>query len=624
MNASGRALAALLFAGVAGTAAAQAPRFRVERSLDAAPGWARLEVPDDVLDACRSGFPDLRILDASGREVPWAPEPRAAAPRRFGLTDVERVPERETTAIADRGPSPLPVASVTLEFPDAEFLKPVVLEASDDRASWREIARGSVFATRAVRATTLRFAPSTRRYLRIRLDDRNGDPVTPAALLAGAPSTAPVRTIRLEVATPAASDAGATRQVVTLSLPARNLELLSLSVGAADAAFSRRARVYERVLFRGEASRRLLGEATIGRAPGAADTLSVALGTASGRSLELEIERGDAPPLALTAVSVDVAPARLLFVAPGGPLRLAYGSRETAAPRYDLAAALQRGAPKAAATTLGAASAPREEASLLDAIVRGEPLDVGRWRIALGVTPPASGRVATLDVASSIAARPHELRLVDEANRPVPHLLESEIRRRRQSAAFRASRDGTRTLVEVGSSLDEALEGLVLDAKAPPFFARDVRVETPGPERGTWRVVATARWERRPGETPEPLVLGFGSASGPLRVTVENGENAPIEIASASVERTFRRLDFAFRPGEKLRLLADNGAAASPNYDIALLADLVFSAPADAAALEALPVATGPGARPSWLGGAVAVAGVLLVLALGRTLRRGS
>ncbi|HEY6099500.1 MAG TPA: hypothetical protein VIW03_08725, partial [Anaeromyxobacter sp.] len=50
--------------------------FRFSRPVTAAPGWARLVLPDDVLDACRPGLPDLRLYDASGREVSWALEER--------------------------------------------------------------------------------------------------------------------------------------------------------------------------------------------------------------------------------------------------------------------------------------------------------------------------------------------------------------------------------------------------------------------------------------------------------------------------------------------------------------------------------------------------------------------
>ena len=54
--------------------------FAHRRAIDAPAGFARLTLPDDVLDACRAGLADLRIVDADGQEVPYAigplPEPR--------------------------------------------------------------------------------------------------------------------------------------------------------------------------------------------------------------------------------------------------------------------------------------------------------------------------------------------------------------------------------------------------------------------------------------------------------------------------------------------------------------------------------------------------------------------
>ena len=44
--------------------------FRFSRPIEGASGWTRLDLPDDVLDACRPGLPDLRIeAEREGRAI---------------------------------------------------------------------------------------------------------------------------------------------------------------------------------------------------------------------------------------------------------------------------------------------------------------------------------------------------------------------------------------------------------------------------------------------------------------------------------------------------------------------------------------------------------------------------
>ena len=162
-------------------AAAAADSFRYSRSVASPPGWARLELPDDVLDACRPGLPDLRIVDASGREVPYAIERRPSdAWRSFSALNLESVENEETVFVVDRGARPGIADAVTIDVSGADFLKPVRVQTSNDRADWRDVARGSIFAAGDVRMLTLPLPDTDRRYLRFRLDDRNGPALRPA------------------------------------------------------------------------------------------------------------------------------------------------------------------------------------------------------------------------------------------------------------------------------------------------------------------------------------------------------------------------------------------------------------------------------------------------------------
>ena len=54
----------------------------------------------------RVDFPDLRILDADGEQVPWRPEPTPAAVPQSAVELVARGRLGDTvTVVVDRGPS---------------------------------------------------------------------------------------------------------------------------------------------------------------------------------------------------------------------------------------------------------------------------------------------------------------------------------------------------------------------------------------------------------------------------------------------------------------------------------------------------------------------------------------
>ncbi|MDQ3086745.1 MAG: hypothetical protein M3Q67_08115, partial [Actinomycetota bacterium] len=74
----------ILFAILAATLATAAAdvdetTFRYTRTLSAPTGPVRFEPDKRMYGHARIDFPDLRILDGDGQQVPWRPEPRAAA-----------------------------------------------------------------------------------------------------------------------------------------------------------------------------------------------------------------------------------------------------------------------------------------------------------------------------------------------------------------------------------------------------------------------------------------------------------------------------------------------------------------------------------------------------------------
>jgi hypothetical protein len=599
--------------------------FRFSRTVEAPAGWSRVELPDDVLDACRPNLPDLRLYGANGEELPFTFAPSEGLSALTSLTNVESLPKRETTATLDRGLHPPLAQAVTFEIGADEFLKPVLLEASEDGSEFREVVHGSVFAKGDVRSTTLRFAPNDRRYWRFRFDDRNSDPVRLTGVrvtAAGMPQ--PAREIPLPFVS-ATQDASS---ALTASLPAANLSVAAIRISVDDAAFARRVRVFERIFFRDEVSRRLVGSCWIRRTASGEEAVTVPVGDLSARAIELEVENGDSPPLHVERLTAELRPRTLLlFSHSKALLTLYYGSPSAAPARYDLASAVRGGPPtQIAAAMLGPVRETGNAPAPLATPPRGAPLDTSSWKKHQPIEIPSTGNIAYLDLPGSTAGELASLRIVDGEKRPVPYIIETGSRRVSRSVLPRVSQEGTRTILEI-SGLDprEPASAVTLSASAPDYFSRDVTILEPVRDaRGVVgnRVLGSSRWERRPGEKPQAITIGIAPAEGPtLRAEIENGDNAPLTLEAVTLQIPLVRIDFAYAPRDQLTLITGNPEASPAHFDLEMVAREVLAAPARAAHLgtaEAIPPERG---LPGWFWAAVVVAALLVATALARTLR---
>jgi hypothetical protein len=567
------------------------PAYRFHRPLGAS-GWTALELPDDVLEAARPGLADLRVRSGSGEEIPYAVGgPSAAPPPRVALFDVERA-NQETTALADRGADAAPADAVDFEVSEAEFIKPVTIEASSDRATWSQIAHGSIFATTpGARMTRLHFAPSDRRYWRFRFDDRNGGAISVSQIAVGvAPAReTPLRVIALDPKSE--PDAAPGTSTYSAILPTKNLPVRALRVRASDAAFVRKVRVFERVWFRDEVSRRLLGEADISKKPGSPDEASVHLSEPTGRQLEIDIDRAGGVPLHGVTADAVLAPTVLRFHAPeGATLELVYGSSTVAPPTYDLAAALQNGTPAHFAPgKLGPVTDSGAETPSAPVIERGSVIGQKGWKTEQAIVLPPKGPIAYLDVERGSGPL-YDLRIVDKSGRQVPYIVETEPRYARLPLTHRVERAKNETVIHLeGLDPEKTIESIELEIASPDYFTRHATAtEQTYDKRGATR----PRWL---GETQliklaerpaTPFRIDIVAPSGPnVAIHIADGDNAPLAVKSVAANVTRRRVNFLFAEGDELRFLSGNDAASPPSYDLALIAARVLSAPAEAATL---------------------------------------
>jgi hypothetical protein len=626
---------AVLLAALLALAAGEPAAFKYSRPIEAPSGWVRLALPDDVLDACRPGLPDLRIEDESGKAIPYAFEQSVTAQeRRFPVLDLEGTEKEQTSGLIDRGDDPGVADAVTFEIAGSDFLKPVRIQTSDDRATWKDAARGSIFATADVRMLTVAIPPTDRRYVRFRLDDRNGDPVRPEALRvrprvgdSGTGTASQERPLTLHTV-PSEGEAWSRQSA---ALPAENLAITALRFQAGDPAFSRRVRVFERVLFRDEVCRRLIADGELSRTPGSAAAIDLPVSQVAGRALEIDIENGDAPPLQNLAVGALAAARTLRFFAPEhARLKLLYGSPSASAPRYDLGRALSSGSPaKAADAVLGAPSSAASSAAAVALPPRVPLADAAAWTRKRPIVLPASGSVAYLDF-DELPRGFADLRIVDEKNEQVPFVVEQGSHEHRRRAVLSISNEGAKTRARLEDAGRVAsIDAVEISASSPAYFSRDVSVvEDQRDARGVTgtRRLGGAHWERKPGEPAAVLRIPIGrpaSDSSVLIVEVENGDNVPLTLTAAEILRSSSRIDFVFRPGEHLFLLSGNPESRAPRYDFELLAGTVLASPAEPARLGR-PVVPPPPKKAStfpWLWGAIAVTVLLLLFALARTLR---
>jgi Protein of unknown function (DUF3999) len=615
--------------------AAPPEAFRFSRPIQALPGWVRLSLPDDVLDACRAGLPDLRIVDAAGAQVPYAFERDVAADaRRLPIENLETVEKRETTGVIDRGPGPGLADAITFEIAGGDFLKPVVVEASDDRVTWKNVARGSVFAVGDVRMQTLRLPENDRRYLRFRLDDRNGDPLRPAAVVVRGRSGVEEIAVREEALALDVLAADATSEsLYAASLPAANLDVTGLRFQAQDPAFSRRVRVYERIFFRDEVFRRLVVEGTLTRAPGSPAPLDLAAPGIAGRHLEIEIENGDAPPLSGLSVSALTRPRVVRFFAKeGGALRLLYGSAAARAPQYDLGRAFEGSlAQTVPEASLGPAVAQGGVIPPVPAPTRVALRGIEGWKNRKPIVLPTTPGLAYLDLEDaprSLAG----LRIVDQQGRQVPFIVERGSHEHRVKVSPSVTTKGTATLVNLGEAASlGAADAIELSASGPDYFSRQIVVEEElRDQRGVveTRPLGSARWERKPGEAAPILRIPIARpwpGPGAVIVEIENGDNAPLTIAGAWVLKAVVRLDFLFGEGDRLAVLSGNPEAGPPDYDFSMLAGVIVSAPAGAAHLEpSAETREAPVRLGIWLWLAVIITVLALVFELAKTLRKAA
>jgi len=595
-------------------------RYRRSVTAPSSDGFAALDLPPELRAHSRPDLCDPRLLAADGTEVPYVldrvVDREASRTWQGTLTDTVQEPVGPADAAAGTSQWTVDLGAVReldtieLDVREQDFAKHMSVEGSTDRREWQTLAADVPVFDRAwqgrVRHTRIVLGDGARaRYLRVATrDHRRSPPITLVGVSASWTRRAPGQTWSRTMPTTVRDRGnGATRYRVEVP---PGLPFEELTIDADDAAFSRRLVLREvhgateRVLADGWVYRVRLPEEAL-----AGQRLALPLSSApESGELILEIHDGDSPALRGLRVTVSGATTRMLYAASAAPVVLYYGNEVTRAPLYDLGPLQGRIATsgRLTAATLGGEEpnpAYQKPPPLQVGVLRGAGVDVSRWRVErpLQLSSGEDLYVVTLspEDLGRLRADLGDLRLVDDAGRQVPYILEPAAMEAKLGLAaekIRATERVSRHRLKLPSLPDRA--ALPLGAIAlqfeETFFDRPLRVRLPGDERRA-RSLWSGRIERRPAADAvapaDPIRLSWNPEPvRELEIEVENGDNAPLVLASAEGFVSVPRLTFQAGSGA-YRLLLGNAEAVAPRYDLASLRREVLAYSAAAVPLGA-------------------------------------
>ena len=141
------------------------------------PGIYRLVLPLQIMDKAREDLTDLRLIDAAGREIPYALRVRKEVneQREFGARLFNNVTAGNVTEVSvDLGENPGEHNEIEIETAGTNFRRRVDVEGSDTTADWKTLKSGAqIFEfesqSRVANSNHVTYPLSLYRYLRLRI-----------------------------------------------------------------------------------------------------------------------------------------------------------------------------------------------------------------------------------------------------------------------------------------------------------------------------------------------------------------------------------------------------------------------------------------------------------------------
>lgn len=592
--------------------AAALNEFRHFQSFEVpADGLARLKIPSEVLDVSTSGLNDIRLVDASGIELPYAVfVPRLPTRADERLTNREHglriAVENRRTVITFRGNWDVDLEGLTLESPSASFFKSLNLFSETGDAIRHPLLTGyPVFReARGASQMYLPFKGSGRASFSISIDDTRSKPIPITGIIARTAVRESVLAEEVDLDVIKREELpGETR--LLLDFRARHQHLARLEIQAMDRVFTRTARLLSRRVEDGELREIAIGSGTVFRTVDSSANSRLDMNVERvlpQRELWLAIQNDNSTPLNIESVRGFIRPFHLLFAASQGECRLFTGNRRAASPAYDLARMnLTLESTKIADSIEGSleSNPDYQPTDLLGEVpLLGAELDLEDWSFRKAL-PALEAGVYRLRLDLEILARSRndlgDVRMIN-GNRQLPYLLERSARVDRLSLDARIEPD----LENPSYSrwrLDLPIDGLPVNeltcSAETPLFKRSMSLyEIITNRRGEKlkRLLGSGNWVVTPQSRTNrlSLVLSETPKTAALYLETDNGDNPAVQMTEFSVAVPVTRVLFKSGAGMPCEIYYGNPNAFHPKYDLSLVA---------ADLLEADPVEVQPGSE---------------------------
>jgi uncharacterized protein DUF3999 len=364
----------------------------------AASGINEITVPLHVMDKSRQDLADLRLADATGREIPYALRIRKEVDDKrqiaANLFNEVTAGSNATEVSVDLGENPGEHNEVEIETTGTNFRRRVDVEGSDNGKEWRTIKTGDVIfgfesGNSVAESNRVRYPTSRYRYLRVRVyADEIIDKVPPGITLVKVLMTVrdQGQQVTWDLMVPLYQllrNQGAPASSWTIDLGAR-VPCDKLIIETNDESFSRSFQLEDvddpqniRLIAEGELTRRISEQSK--------PVVITIDNDKPTRKLRLLVLDYNNPILSITSIKASAAARQLFFELkePAQPLRLYYGNPNALAPHYDfekeLPAKLSGATPSLASVT----------ASLINPDFKPEPLPLTEripWLIYIVLT----------------------------------------------------------------------------------------------------------------------------------------------------------------------------------------------------------------------------------------------
>jgi hypothetical protein len=592
-------------------------------------GLVRLPLPPEVLAACRPDLSDLRIFDASGREVAYLAdsargfstgveakeffEPDVLSLRREEATPEHAPPtHREQYELAVPPPSEAGGWELVIETGSKRFVREVSVAIAAPDGARRDLVSGyPLFRLDAeTQRTRIPLGALAGERLLVTIDGREGTYLEPSFHYESARTFDSLRrvVVPLEPLSQRSRD-GFTS--IELQRPSGIVPDL-LEIRTATGSFRRTVRVWD-VQPGSDDARIGVGLLYRVAGPRGAKHLLVSLRTARGHALRVEIEDGDSPPLAEVGFDAVLSGPVLIFQLPSGTneATLRFGGARAHRPRYDLSGlllskgqALSGERARAAAElydaeALGLAQLgpivdnPEFDATpaLAFAMLGGATIDerMYEYRRVLSIAPSPEGlsrlRLVPKDVAAARADLA-DVRIVDSEGRQWPYLIERSAGKANVPIALiEQDRDGRTSVYRFAPSVAPLpLQRIRFDVQAP-YFDRPYELLVRD-EEGHERAVAKGRL-RKDGRNPKPVSISFNSGRvRELELRIEDGDDAPLALGPVTARMRLPDLFLVAGVGSYV-LLIGHPSGEAPRYELERVRDVVL-------AVKSMPVVSGP------------------------------